>query len=147
MASPAVAPKTRKCIKFEPGQPEAENSRVVFWLKFQLKQKGQIKSEHIPHVVFELVNMISLDLKYTKINTIPDNNLTSLTELNLDNNYIHTITENTMKSLINIKILTISNNFLKEIPSEINILLSLEVLDLSFNTISNIKKIKKILIF
>lgn len=111
-----------------------------------MKQKGQIKSEHIPPVVFELVNMISLDLKYTKINTIPDNNLRSLTELNLDNNYIHTITENTMKSLINIKILTISNNFLKEIPSEINILLSLEILDLSFNTISNnIKKLKKYL--
>lgn len=100
--------------------------------------KGQIKSEHIPVVVFELASMVSLDLKHTRINTIPDNNLKGLKELNLDYNYISTLVENSMKSMINITVLTISNNFLKEIPMEINSLLSLQVLDLSFNTISKI---------
>jgi hypothetical protein len=59
--------------------------------------------------------------------------------LNLDFNYIATLAENSMKSMTNIRVLTLSNNFLNEIPAEINTLLSLEVLDLSCNTITEIK--------
>jgi Leucine-rich repeat (LRR) protein len=112
--------------------------------------KGQIKSEHIPPVVFDLAKMTNLDLKHTKINTIPDNNLCGMLELNLDFNYISTLAENSMKSMTNIRILTLSNNFLNEIPAEINNLLSLEVLDLSCNTIteitnnSNLKNLKEL---
>jgi Leucine-rich repeat (LRR) protein len=139
-----------------------------------LISKGQIKSEHIPMVVFELEMLHELDLKHTKINIFPENTLKSLRHLYLDSNYFENFTlqqtaialaassstinaastptnmlqppPNTlitppsvftaMSSTLNV--LTISNNLLKEIPSELFCLVNLEILDLSFNLIKRI---------
>lgn len=46
-----------------------------------LISKGQIKSEHVPVVVFELEKLTNLDLKHTKVNSLPENNLKNLQEL------------------------------------------------------------------
>ena len=101
-----------------------------------LIRKGQIKSEHIPQVVFDLENLYSLNLKSTKINNFPESTLTNLYELQLDNNYFNTITELAFKPMgESLRILTLSNNLLKEIPEETNSLVNLEVLDLSCNQI------------
>ena len=110
--------------------------------------KGQIKSEHIPLVVFELEKLTSLDLKYTKINNLPDNNLRSIQCLNLDYNFISTFNENVLCPMVaSLRTLTLSNNLLKEMPTELNCLVNLEVLDLSFNSIqllANISKLAKL---
>ncbi len=101
--------------------------------------KGQIKSEHIPAVVFELENLRELNLKGTKINNIPDNSLNSLEELQLDNNYFDTITELVFKPMgESLRVLTLSKNQLKDIPDEMNNLVNLQVLDLSCNQIENL---------
>ena len=103
-----------------------------------LIHKGQIKSEHIPLVVFELQKLKSIDLQHTKINTLPDNNLKSIENMYLDHNYIMNFTERVFNSMIgNLKILTLSRNLLVEIPSEINSLINLEILNLSHNAITN----------
>ena len=67
-----------------------------------LISKGQIKSEHIPIVTFELENLRVLDLKHTKINNLPENNLRNLKELYLDWNYFDNFTQqqNVMQSMI-----------------------------------------------
>lgn len=110
-----------------------------------LIHKGQIKSEHIPLVVFELQKLKSIDLQHTKINTLPDNNLKSIESMYLDNNYIINFTERVFNSMIgNLTILTLSKNLLVEIPSEINCLVNLEVLNLSFNAISTITNVSRL---
>lgn len=106
-----------------------------------LISKGQIKSEHVPVVVYELENLRILDLKHTKINYLPENNLKNLNNLYVDNNYFDNFPEFSLKPMTeNLKILTISNNLLKEIPNELVNLVNLEILDLSFNSISSIPK-------
>lgn len=101
-----------------------------------LISKGQIKSEHIPVVVFDLENLSILDLKHTKINNLPENNLQNLQDLHLDYNYFDSFTDsNFTKMSTTLKCLTVSHNLLKTIPNEINELKNLEVLDLSFNSI------------
>ena len=67
-----------------------------------LISKGQIKSEHIPMVIFELENLSALDLKHTKINNLPENNLKNLKELYLDWNYFDNFSQqqNVMQSLM-----------------------------------------------
>ena len=58
-----------------------------------LISKGQIKSEHIPMVVFELGMLSELDLQLTKINQLPENNLKNLKSLHLDSNYFENFTQ------------------------------------------------------
>ena len=110
-----------------------------------LISKGQIKSEHIPLVVFELEKLTSLDLKCTKINNLPDNNLRSIQCLNLDYNFISAFNENVLSPMVSsLRTLTMSNNLLREIPAELNCLVNLEVLDLSFNSIQLLANISKL---
>jgi Leucine-rich repeat (LRR) protein len=104
-----------------------------------LIRKGQIKSEHIPAVVFELENLRELNLKGTKINNFPDNSLNNLEELQLEGNFFDTIPELAFRPMSGtLRVLTLSYNQLKDIPDEINNLTSLQVLDLSFNQIETL---------
>jgi len=108
--------------------------------------KGQIKSEHVPLVVFELQKLNSMDLQRTKINTLPENNLRNIESLYLDFNYIMTFPERVFSPMVySLKILTLSNNLLVEIPGELNCLVNLKVLDLSFNKIEKISNCNKLL--
>ena len=103
-----------------------------------LISNGQIRSEHIPIVVFELENLRELDLKFTKINNLPENYLTHLNNLCLDNNYFEKLSELTIKPMSqSLRILSMSKNLFKEIPNEILNLPNIEIIDLSFNQIMN----------
>ena len=111
-----------------------------------LISKGQIKSEHIPMVTFELQSLMYLDLKSTKSNHISENSLIGLKELYLDNNYFDRFSEGVLQPMSNsLKVLTMSNNLLKEIPVEINCLLNLDTLDLSHNFITQITNNSKLI--
>jgi len=111
-----------------------------------LISKGQIKSEHIPLVVFELHKLTSIDLQHTKINTLPDNNLKSLETLYLDHNYISTLGVQCFSSMVNsLQTLTLSYNLLTQIPTEINNLVNLHTLDVSHNAITTVKNCTKLL--
>ena len=100
--------------------------------------KGQIKSEHMPAVVFELESLGSLDLSHTKINNFPDNTLSSIRTLRLNYNYIAKLHDGVFaRSMANtLRELAISHNLLQTIPLEINSLVNLETLDLSYNAIA-----------
>lgn len=111
-----------------------------------LIQKGQIKSEHVPQVAFELQRLASMDLQHTKINTLPDNNLRNIESLYLDHNYISTFPERVFNPMVySLKTLTLSHNLLTEIPGELNCLVNLKVLDLAFNAITTISNASKML--
>jgi Leucine-rich repeat (LRR) protein len=103
-----------------------------------LISKGQIKSEHIPSVVFELEQLVELDLKSSKINTLPENNLINLQSIYLDYNYFEKFQPNSFEIFQNLKVLTISHNLLKEIPNEICSLKELFILNLSNNCIKEL---------
>lgn len=104
-----------------------------------LIRKGQIKSEHLPQVVFELESLRSLNFKSTKINSLPESSLNSLQELQLDFNFFETIEEGSLTAMSqSLCILTITHNLLKEIPAELGCLVKLEVLDLSYNKLSQL---------
>ncbi|CAL1533704.1 unnamed protein product [Lymnaea stagnalis] len=102
-----------------------------------LLKKGQIKSEHIPAVVFELPALQVLDLENTKLNTLPQVSNVQLQELYLGQNFLQAIPP----SIYNLKLLGIldmSNNLLTELPSEIGQLTGLRVLRLAHNSIDQI---------
>ena len=50
-------------------------------------RNGQIKSEHIPSVLFDIPELRVLDLDGTRINNLPEENSCKLDELYLSNNY------------------------------------------------------------
>ena len=54
----------------------------------RLLRKGQIQSEHLPLVVFEMPALSVLDLEETKINCLPRTCVSKLRELYLAKNYL-----------------------------------------------------------
>jgi len=103
---------------------------------FQLIDEGKIRSEHIPHVIFELESLDILDLNQTKLNYIPnDHTLTRLNELYLSNNSFHQIPES-ISSMNNLKILDMSNNCLQTIPDHFIQIKQLKILNLSSNQLT-----------
>ncbi|CAG5132460.1 unnamed protein product, partial [Candidula unifasciata] len=106
-----------------------------------LLKKGQIKSEHIPSVVFELPALQVLDLENTKLNTLPDINNTVLKELYLSKNFMQVygrcmLLSNIPQSIYNLhhlRILDMSNNLLTEFPEDIGHLKGLQILRLAAN--------------
>ncbi|XP_069132097.1 malignant fibrous histiocytoma-amplified sequence 1 homolog isoform X2 [Argopecten irradians] len=121
---------------------------------------GQIKSKHIPMVVFELPAMRCLDLENTKINNLMEIYNISLREFNLSHNFIQTLPMSlytlnhlvfldlsfnqisslpdelgNVKSLIKLRA---SNNKLQQIPSTIGQLLNLIELDLGANQLQTL---------
>jgi Leucine-rich repeat (LRR) protein len=107
----------------------------------QLINEGKIRSEHIPHVIFELENLQILDLNDTKLNSIPnDHTLLNLNELYLSNNSFFNIPESicTMEQL---KILDMSYNRLENIPDYFLQIKRLETLILSYNNLTNLPNI------
>lgn len=103
-----------------------------------LLQSGQIQSEHIPSVLFELPRLKILDLEDTKINTLPEqSNAASLAELYLATNFLKTIPRLVL-NLNQLVILDISSNLITSIPDDIGDQTLLETLLLNNNTISRL---------
>ncbi len=102
-----------------------------------LIRKGQIKSEHIPLVVFDLINLQILDLSSTKINNLPENNLKNLAELHLGSNFFEQLPETIFQVMFKtLRVLKLESNFLQQIPSEMKLLENLEILNLNFNKLT-----------
>ena len=92
-----------------------------------LLKKGQIQSEHIPLVIFEMQGLTELDLGDTKINTLPEKCLGHLTELYIHKNYFLKLPEMVL-NLYSLQILDISENIMLNLPEEIIKLRNLRVL-------------------
>lgn len=97
-----------------------------------LLRKGQIKSEHIPIVVFELAALEVLDLENTKINNLPEIYNTNLKEFYLNKNFLQTVPIGIYNMKV-LQVLDISKNLLSSLPEEISQLQSLEILSASHN--------------
>lgn len=108
---------------------------------FQLIDEGKIRSEHIPHVIFELENLRALDLNQAKLNFIPaDHTLLHLTELYLSKNSFYTIPES-ICSMKELKLLDMSHNRIETIPDYFLQIKRLETLILSYNKLTTLPKI------
>jgi len=149
MANPieSLPDQLKDCRRLERLQVSYRNfSTLLDTYMENLICKGQIKSEHIPLVVFELQNLTSMDLQHTKINTLPENNLKSLESLYLDHNYISVFSERVFSSMVSsLQTLTLSYNSLTQIPSEVNCLVNLHTLDVSHNAITSVTNCTKLL--
>lgn len=133
-----------------------------------LLRKGQIKSEHLPTVIFEISGLSHLDLESTKINHLPARCSSKLQELVLANNFFQIVPNLVLTSnllcfldlsgnvitslpteignLTNLKKFWINNNKIELLPNSIEKLIVLEELSLSRNllttfpeTIGNLK--------
>ena len=100
--------------------------------------EGKIRSEHLPSVIFELENLLMLDLHETHINWIPtEHTLNHLQELNLSKNSFVTIPE-ALSTMENLKVLDLSENRLEKIDESIVKMKSLETLILSDNYLTHL---------
>ncbi len=83
-----------------------------------LLKKGQIQSEHIPPVLFEMSCLHVLDLEGTKINSLPDVCIAKLTEFYINKNYFMKIPQ-MIFGIDTLVVLDISDNMITTIPDEI----------------------------
>ncbi|XP_064599664.1 malignant fibrous histiocytoma-amplified sequence 1 homolog isoform X2 [Liolophura sinensis] len=97
-----------------------------------LIRKGQINSEHIPLVVFELPALENLDLECTKINTVPEMFMDNLQEFSLYKNFIYDMPE-TICKCYTLQVFDISKNFIRSLPSDVAELTNLTVLKVNDN--------------
>ncbi|KAH9500463.1 hypothetical protein Btru_071993 [Bulinus truncatus] len=104
-----------------------------------LLRKGQIKSEHIPAVVFELPALQVLDLESTKLNSIPEMSNTNLEELYLSNNFLQTMPDSIYRLHL-LRVLDLSNNLLTHFHEDICQLTSLKVLRMACNKLDMIPR-------
>jgi Leucine-rich repeat (LRR) protein/GTPase SAR1 family protein len=104
-----------------------------------LLSKGQIQSEHIPQVLFEIPNLKRIDLEECLINNIPQKCQTALTEFLLQKNFFHTF-PSAILEMVNLQTLNLSNNFLTAIPDSVDALVNIETLKLNNNQITKIPK-------
>ena len=102
-----------------------------------LLKKGQIQSEHIPPVLFEMPALEKLDLEATKINCLPDAFSSDLQELYLNKNFFLKMPK-ALFMLTSLKILDISDNDINEIPEEIWKMKSLTSVNFDNNDIGRI---------
>ena len=97
----------------------------------------------IPHIINELMNLESVSIKHSNVNTIDKVffNFKNLKEIVLNNNYNLTeLKANTFKDLPALKILDLHNNGIKTIQSgAFNNLPALTALNLSYNRINTIE--------
>ncbi|KAI3388868.1 hypothetical protein SNEBB_005857 [Seison nebaliae] len=123
--------------------------------------KGQMKSDHLPSVLFELSSLTDLQLNNCQINNFPKNELVNLESLDLSENFFRTIPKtfnfpnllqlNLMKNsiegvsneLVNCKkldLINLSHNHIRktEITEKFN---SIEHLTISHNELENVENI------
>ncbi|XP_060068243.1 malignant fibrous histiocytoma-amplified sequence 1 homolog [Ylistrum balloti] len=98
---------------------------------------GQIKSKHIPMVVFELPALRSLDLENTKINNLMEIYNISMREFNLSHNFIQTLPLSLYK-LNHLVFLDLSYNQIATLPDELGNVKSLIKLRASNNKLQQV---------
>ncbi|UJR21005.1 hypothetical protein I4U23_024105 [Adineta vaga] len=119
----------------------------------ELIDEGKIRSEHIPQVIFELEGLLTLDLNYTKLNFIPnEQTLLNLNQLYLAHNSFTEIPE-AIATMNQLKFLDMSHNRLEQIPDHFLKIKQLEILILTNNNfthlpscITHISTLKKFII-
>ena len=102
-----------------------------------LLANGQIQSDHLPQVIFELESLDLLDLEYTKINNLPDRCRANLSECYLGQNFLREVPQ-ILLEMDRLVVLDISKNQVNEIPSEIENLKMLKTIRLNRNQIAEI---------
>lgn len=102
-----------------------------------LLRKGQIKSEHLPAVIFEISGVDHLDLEGTKINQLPAKCAGTLQHLILANNFFQEIPK-LILTLDQLTFLDVSGNMIKSLPTEIDVLTNLRKLWLNINEIESL---------
>lgn len=111
---------------------------------------GQVKSDYIPQIVFDLPALESLDLEGTKINNMPETTNHGLRELNLSRNFLSALPRS-VYNLNHLTLLNLSDNQFSTLPDELGNLRSLTKLRLANNqihflplTIGNLKNLKEL---
>ncbi|XP_061181347.1 malignant fibrous histiocytoma-amplified sequence 1 homolog [Saccostrea echinata] len=111
---------------------------------------GQVKSDYIPQIVFDLPALESLDLEGTKINNMPETTNHGLRELNLSRNFLNVLPRS-VYNLNHLTLLNLSDNQFSSLPDELGNLKSLTKLRLANNqihflplTIGNLKNLKEL---
>lgn len=111
---------------------------------------GQVKSDYIPQIVFDLPALESLDLEGTKINNMPETTNHGLRELNLSRNFLGALPRS-VYNLNHLTLLNLSDNQFSTLPDELGNLRSLTKLRLANNqihflplTIGNLKNLKEL---
>ena len=99
--------------------------------------KGQIKSEHIPRIVFMLPALQSMDLEATKINNLPETTNLGLQELNLSRNFLQVLPDS-VYTLNHLTLLNLSDNQFSSIPNDIGNLKTLVKLRLAQNQLQSL---------
>ncbi|KAJ8299622.1 hypothetical protein KUTeg_023682 [Tegillarca granosa] len=100
-------------------------------------RKGQIITQHIPGVVFELPCMETLDLENTKINNLPDTYNLNLKDLILRKNFLDSL-PSSVYNLNHLTLIDLSYNLVKKLPEEIGRVVSLEKLRLDNNQLTTL---------
>lgn len=119
-------------------KPHSIGSHSFPKVYFILRRNGQIKSEHIPSVLFDIPELRTLDLDGTRINNLPEENSCKLEELYLSNNYFLNVPKG-LKTLPYLVMVDLSHNFLTSIPEEVNEFLpSIRILRLNFNMLTSL---------
>jgi len=101
----------------------------------ELLRKGQIQSEHIPQVLFEMPALDTLDLNQTKLNTLPEECAGRLKELFLAQNFFNEM-PNMILRMDTLQVLDLSDNMIKSIPDQIGDLVNLQQLKMSNNHVT-----------
>ncbi|KAF6024987.1 hypothetical protein EB796_016722 [Bugula neritina] len=104
----------------------------------KLLRNGNIKSQHIPSVLFDIPELRTLDLDGTRINSLPEKNSCKLEELYLSNNYFLSVPKG-LQTLPYLVMVDMSHNFLPAIPDNIQEFLpSIRILRLNYNLLTSL---------
>ncbi|KAG5672883.1 hypothetical protein PVAND_002971 [Polypedilum vanderplanki] len=98
-------------------------------------RKNNIKTSGVPHELFNLYELTTLDLSHNKLKDIPDGleKAKQLLVLNLSNNQLLTIPPGLFINLTDLLFLDLSNNYLETLPPQTRRLTNLQTLILNNN--------------
>lgn len=97
-----------------------------------LIRKGQLQSEHIPRVVFQLPSLESLNLEETWINSLPEQGRANFKAFNISRNCLRSVPKIVL-GMDKLAVLDISGNQISTLPPEIGQLRNLNKLLLNRN--------------